>query len=770
MSYISSPYNSFSSDNLNYSAYVCPSRFDDSGDEITSREDILRLEQKIVAWLRDAKVEGKNFIESQRTYSNLDDAIDIICGTLNNNIVTTRNRSNHISAETLSEIFVNTIKRDIKEASAILSNIRPSWIYESQQSQDETFKSQATLLNNLSSAWYGDTFVDRRIKDMLQWGLLGGISYLGVNWKPNRKNPCESNIILKPYSRDAVYPVGLSSDNDLQEAYAVIIKEEWDIRRAWRTFTHKKEYINPIKGLKKTNWIDSASDTIQNIIGSTKQNNTTSKVPMVDIHFAYINDYTINKSQKEITMGESSWKYTVPYVGQEILDGYNIDGSTRMRRAKVEDCYLYPNRRLVIATDFVVLYDGPSYYWHGKVPLVKYCPDGWVFSFIGTSAAAELLSMQKSAISMRRAIEDTLNLKLNPPIIMDEQSTSKTKAKSINLRQVGRKIMAKLSLGEVAKPVLSPEYYQVDQRHFEYVAEVENKIGDILGLPDLKSLNQAKQVPSGDSIEKFFASVGAVVTDMSRSMDEPLKEVADMNLYNFMQFYTVNRRIKVLGEAGLVKEDFDFDPGSLIPSRLPNEPPIGKTIYDLKQNPNGVYEFNSTRTQRARTHLLNFRTTITPTSLHQITHIQRKLMMMQAFKLSPFLVSPETLAKVMDIPNWGQLIGVTELEKNKSYAEIQKTLSLESQMDQGKVQLLLQLMAMMLQAQMSPEGMASGALNNIADSLKTALSSNSSVPTGDDLLSPNTNHAGRPGNFDVAPRLEVKDGGTRSIIGSSSRE
>ena len=67
--------------------------------------------------------------------------------------------------------------------------------------------------------------------------------------------------------------------------------------------------------------------------------------------------------------------------------------------------------------------------------------------------------------------------------------------------------------------------------------------------------------------------------------------------------------------------------------------------------------------------LENINLSITPGSLHGIVQTQQKLLWMQ-LQRAGFMISSETVAKALDIPNWGTLPGNTELEKWQSEQEM----------------------------------------------------------------------------------------------------
>jgi len=739
VSYIPSPAFSYNLSPEGFSSYVCPSIFYKDGS--LKPKDV--LENQLLGWMKEALEEGSSYLKQCRAYQDIDKAIDIITSQVQSDLPIS-----------ISKIFVPSIKRDVKEMVAILANIRPSWLYETRAFKNQEWAKQARIQNGLSADWYNKEFVDRRIKSLLQLGIVEGTGYISPIWNPSLNGLNRGGIELKLYRYDEFFPIQVPKDFNIQNSYAGIISDEMGINRARKVFPHKANLLIPDRGQSKLGrgLISSAAKGFwDSIWKADSQRVKTSSGPVIDIFYSYIDDFQINPLHSPYQMGESSWGYEVPYVGQQIPDGFNQDGSIRTKKASYEDCYLYPNKRLVIASRTAILYDGPSYWWHGRIPIIKYSPDDWIFSYLGFSMAAEVSSMQNSSNKMRRSLEDALHLTIDPPMAIDETMMSKTASEKTSLRIPGRRIRGKLAMGDFMKPITSPEYYRPTPQHFDAVQEVETKIKEILGLPDLKALQQAKQVPSSDSIEKFFSQAGAIVTDMSRSMDKPMYELADMNRYYFYQFYTLEDRIKILGEDGITEEDFDFVPGSLIPASLPNEPKKNYRTGEI-DNLNGIYL--SKDMERAKKHIRNFKTTIHPTSLHQITHMSRKLLLMQASKLNPLLVDPQTLAEALDIENWGRLDGDTVLEKVQAAMKIQEKFGLSSQFHQGLIQLLLQSMAQ----NASPEGQLQGAMSSIADAIKGGNGSNPLT----------ANPVGRPPSLETEPRLLNKPGDRTTLASSST--
>jgi len=723
-----------------FKKYFCPSMFGINRRGETYRKDQKTFEDEVLLWCMNAISEGEGYIKGCRGYEGIDKAIDILIQVA---------KASNATPESLSSVFLNEIKRDIWENSAILSNIKPSTTYESRHNQDEEFKQHTKILNHLNEDWYEYNFVSNAIRGMNQWAFTCGTGYITPLFDPEASDRGGEIIPFVKGWAD-VLPVGMGDDLDIQRAYACIVRRELDYRTVVRKWPHKSHMIRPDRSepsmFRKVASLVTGSSNIYELMSDSRKRSDSS--PTIDVFYIYVDDFSINPLSKALPAGSlgshpnASWSYDVPAVGEQFQIGFNPDGSIKTRKATREDARLYPNKRLIICTRICILYDGPSLYWHGKYPVVKYSPDQWIWSYLGYSLVAQVASLNDSLTSMMQMMEDSLKLQLDPPTMIDEQTPPNLAKKS--LRQPGLKIRGRVQMGDILRTIHKD--YAPKDVHFNYLKLLVENIARQLGTPDLRSLQQAKQVPGGDSVEKYFAAAGAIVTDMSMQMDKPLWELADMNRFNFFQFYSLPRRLRLLGKEGLTKEDLDFDPMNMIPATLPNESPS-----QVADNGNKVY--SSTRLQRAKLHIANFSTSIERTSAHEITSMQRKLMKFQLAKVNPAngIISPETLAKEAGVKNWGVLKGDTELEKIASYLDIQTKLGIRKMLQEAAGQAMIQ---QAMQSQ-TPEGQAAEALKGLAGA---AAGANGNGTLGHQL-------PGRPPEFQEAPRLEDK--GDRSTITGS---
>src|SRR6185312_5681630 len=472
--------------------------------------------------LLDFKSQGESFIKQQRAYMDFDKALDLISGNGEGRV-----------PKSLSRIKNNQLKRDIREAVASLSNIRPTWTF---QSGDRKSDAKVHALNKRQQFWYYQTFADMQIRGAYQFAAVLGTGWLVPHWKRAHWGYGKGDIALKVLSPRDVMPVQLPANNDIQEAYMVIQRHETPINMARAAWPEHQDLIVPDRDapsglMTATNAVLQFLSPALNVGGSGRgKEKQTASWPTVDIYWAYIMDMSINTTGRPLLMGEpgTSWRYTVPYLNQQIPDGtYGINGPN-MRPAQAEDCLLYPNRRLVTFTNTCILRDGPNYDIHGMVPAVPFRFDWWNWEFLGFSLVRDTANIHLSATRLLRSIDDSQNAKLRAPLAYNENLVSENLASRFDARIPGVQIPANLDMGKPFELLVPPAYYEIPAQQYTHIQWLYQQAKQLIGLGDMTALAKAKQIPSSDSIEKLMEMAGPIIQDLSRLCEASLKQVADM--------------------------------------------------------------------------------------------------------------------------------------------------------------------------------------------------------------------------------------------------
>lgn len=593
----------------------------------------------LLGWLLEANQEAENFLQSQRTWGEIDSSLDIIGG----------GGMPKVSSKQ-SGVHINMLKRDIRETVATLANIRPIASF---KTDNDYLMKQGVILNKLFRAWYMNTRAYSSIRSALQWAAAGGIGYVSPVWEKDFWVAGRGDIHLKVYGAKDVLPVQIGRDHDLQKAYAVTLRDEMPLNQAWAKFPTHTDLLHPDRG--SPTWLRKGLQKVQrflspalNAFGQGRgKDRDNSPFPTVDIFRTYLLDLSYNDTAAAIPMGDGRWRYTVPVYGSDIETGEFKNGEPVMRKANLEDSRMFPLRRLVIWTNQGIIYDGSSTFWHGKVPCIPFRLDSWAWDYLGYPMTRDGRSIQASATRLLRAIDDSANARLDSPLAFDENMISRAAMERLNPRAGGQRMPINMTMGDGIKPLIPAAYYDVPTWIPEFVGKLYEQMHYLLGTRDIQAIAKAKQIPAGDSLEKLMELAGPIITDMSKSMEDSMHEIGSQMGPNFFEFYDVSRRVQVLGQDGVVEEDFDFKPGSMIPSHTPDEL---ERISRKELDEGYVSKFSEA--ERARKHQNSFFFHIAPNSMHQITQLTKKLLLMQLFRAG-FPIDPWTVAEGFDIENYG---------------------------------------------------------------------------------------------------------------------
>jgi hypothetical protein len=676
------------------SRFEAPFRYDGSQ---SSRDSL-------TSYVREAVTEGEWFLRNQTGYKFLPVSHRLLAdfGFME-------------QPDTLSNVSLNFVKRDLRELVAILANPRP---LDSFRCDNQAYQPQGDLLNGGYRSWYSSSFVDRELWKALYYAAADGTGYLMTEWDPGYWAPGKGDVRLTPLGVDAVLPIQIPAETwNLQDAYAVIIRRQFPITYLMKRFPLVANQLVPdgedistwrrlVSGIK-----DIIAPTVHNTYGSQRgyRGEDPSTRHLVTVYDVYIQDYATNKTGKEIVMGQigSPWEYTVPSYGQPLPTGI-ADPVTKVeltRPASLHDARIYPYRRHLVVTKNAVLYDDTSRWWHGEVPLTKFVLDSSPYEYCGIPITKEPAKAQAAVTSLLRAFDDSANARLRPPLAYDGARVDEAMARSIDPRLGGQVVEMSNMIGEPFKFLVDPKYYDMPPQILEFINMLMERGSHLMGLADMKDLTEAAQIPSGDTVEKIQEMAGPLATDMSRNMEKALKTLANQFKSYFFEFYTVPRRFQMFGPDGITKEDLDFDPANLVPDDL-KLPGLG---------------FNATRAQRARMHMMNFEYDVVPNSVYQETQSNRKLMMVQLMKLG-VPISPLTIMEQFDIPNPEK-----EFEKWKEF----QAMTVQAQME-------IQQQAQQAMMEMDPMG-------QIAAIAQQAMGTQQGP--------------GRPQSFQEPPKQEVKSDG-----------
>jgi hypothetical protein len=564
-------------------------------------------------WATLAVQEAESFVRSQDGYDQISDIIRMIMGTTHDD----KMRPNAIS-----QLNLNHAGKIALDLASSLTDIKPFFEY---RTTNTRFELQAQMGQKLASAWWGRRNIDLRFADVIRYCMAAGSGYAHLTYNTDTQD-------LDMISEDPrdVLPIRPSDMISIQNAFGVVIRRERTVNYLRHMYPKFMNQIHADRdgsyaalarraGLaQKMGSLGMVSGFMGNLFSQLGGRPATAPlmVPVSDVFTIYVHDDSVNETGGSRLMGDAdqNWSYVV----------------------KPGDP-LYPRGRCIVMTRSVKepLYDGPNIYWHGMFPVPKLSLDPWPWSWFGKSPLKDILGVQKEIDRTARGIADTMEKNWRPDLIADSKTIAKAAADRIDTRRAGLRLRTPAGANANSVMLKYPEMQGVTGG-IAWLQLLVTAQKELAGTQELSNLVQLGQIPSSETIERMTESWSPAIRLRSRVMEAFLREVAMITLMNFFQFYTQAQRIAVLGPSGQTFEDFDFDPGTLIPDML------AMGLMTDEGNPLPRYE-------RAREFIRYFTYQIAPGSLLAASEVTDKLMYLQLSRMG--FMDAVTLLEKLKVAN-----------------------------------------------------------------------------------------------------------------------
>jgi hypothetical protein len=402
-----------------------------------------------------------------------------------------------------------------------------------------------------------------------------------------------------------------------------------------------------------------------------------------------------------------------------------------------KEARLYPRGRFIRCTPDAILVDSPNPSWAGGFPIIRFTLDPLPWSILGASMVIDLLPMQNALNEALRGAEDGIGQWVRRGVVADRNAISKNELNAIDSRKSGLKALLNPAAGEGFKLIDGPELPEWYMKMLDFYIQ---QMDENSGVRGLQQLSQMKQMPAADTVEQFMDALSPLLRLRGRQLEVSLSELAEMLKIGFFQHYTMERRVQTLGGDGKTLEDFDFDPGTLVPAPRPGD------AYESRQ-------------KRAATHHKNFSFSVAPNSFLNVSHATQKLLMLQLYRIGGIDIF--TLWEALDIPNIGH-IPVETIPERLAYArkmglqEGPTPEMVQAQQAAALVQAQAAIMQVTQQLGISPPPPGQGTAPGLG-------------PEGKIYQSGTGPQGGRPPSGQEMPQIVSKDGGTRQVISESGR-
>ncbi len=590
-----------------------------------------------VGWVDEQIEEGEGFLEGQSCYKNLAANLRVFDG-----IFRDKSRSN---------LVTNELKYDIRKFCETLAEVREIAGY---GSDIPAFKQFAEMLTKVSKAVYLESDFPFQILKVLQYASVMGVGYLWPKVRADEYGYGERKMVFEALGLLDVVPVQMPKSNDVQDAYAVTVYDYMPVAEAngrFPLFQGQLQTVGPrsYKTQVQARRLDYAERYRYGEQGRNFGNLYT------EIRYTFVRDLRINDTGFELPMGDlgTSWFYKVPHLGQEIFGGFR-NGQPAMRPATVEDCRVYPNLRLIITSLGLdrPMYDGPTFDWDGKMPVIQYTVDDWAWEPLGRSLVGDVATIESTTRKIERKIDDVITATLNPPIGYDHTATGGAKIEHFDIFEQDVRYGVDGKPKDVLQSLL-PEEVRVNSEHFKFLEYLKGCKQSQLGLLDLGNLQNMKMNLTGETADKMLESIGPLAKGIAARIEKANKAVGYRMKFLILQWFNVGRIMEYVGPDNIAREIFDYNPDDLVPSHLPDEMtggnfPNAPSLYD--------------QLTRARWFAKKIRLISVPSTLLRITQMQEQLKYLQ-LKRGNAPISWCTVMKKLGVENYGEVPGNTEREK-----------------------------------------------------------------------------------------------------------
>ena len=673
-------------------------------------------ESERVGWLLQSAARGRAFLASQPAFPFIEMAARILQG-FEAEGSGGLDQSTGKPTTRRARIRLNQIKRIVKEVVATMHNMNPEVKYTNNSEDDPFFNDLVDQLNGRWKTWWkGNTFPAARIKEALQHAATA-MGYINPIWRDEIFGSNEADIDLKVYGPGDVLPDQITDDWDLQKAYAVHCYERMPTLRLRQLWYQQANRIlpntpaltdNSVRGVGTQptgvrGWIGQAQSAIGGLLGgnwidSDKQAGSGAKqlagkmnvnsFQYTDLYITYVMDGTCNESgqllyAKQFTDTDEEHlpttvrDYVVPPMGVEVK--INPDSKEPPRMYSYNDCMMYPSRRMIIWTQNSILYDGPSFWHHGQVPLIKVELDPWVWSYMPSSIVEENREAQAGLTSILRGWIDAVNLRLKPPMKVKRGAFSPGVLATKDFRNPGEVVEYDPKYGDdVLSPMVPYQNYDMGDKTIEVAEYIRTFMNHNIGAEDFSSLAKLNQIPDADGIEKLMQAMGPLMSDYAASLEKSMTQLGYQCSWLWMQFDTTARRLRVNGPTGMLDSEVDWQPGNIVPAEIP-----GASDLD-----------NSSFFRRLRYVARRIGFFITPQSIFNLTDWKRKMVMLQLFREPNFKMDSQTLAEVMGIEGYGTLPGATIIERWVEEQRMTAQFTTDLQIQAMQKQIVAQMVAM----------------------------------------------------------------------------
>jgi hypothetical protein len=552
---------------------------------------------RILAWLKEAEMEGDAINQADPFFLRMGKGMSYVTGDQ-------LRGDEDAKLKYLPKVVINESLKAMKAHSSALTDLKPLYSY---GTENIRWSQQSFQLNKLVAAWWITTMADMALADTTKYAWAAGTGDMETQWDPHA-GLGGNNVLIPRDPRDTL-PIRPGNERSIQLWSGVTLRDERSItnlREQWPTKEHlilrsRETSLSKVRGRFRQmvhEVVSPAAATMDTLAGLsvTSANRRVPSTGGVVLRRTFIHDFTRNLTGRTIVMGRpgSVWAYTVK--DKELV---------------------YPRGRLFVWVDGGILEDGPSPYWHGLFPVSRLKLFDIPWHFFGLPILHDLMPIQDAINDTWHDFRVGVRKWMNPSVAYDRNAVSERFMKFYDPRNPGKKVALNSTGGEGFKHIDGPDP-QVLSIARQAALDLTDKFRDLAGTKNIEELLALRQSPAADTVQKYVEALTPEVRQEGRQIEAFLREPAEMVKANIFQYMSKARRIAVLGDAGAVLEDFDYDPDSLVPGMKPGDEGYVREL-----------DASLPRDERAQFFHKQFIFKVEPNSLLAMNAQERKLMDLQ---------------------------------------------------------------------------------------------------------------------------------------------
>lgn len=535
---------------------------------------------KIKQWREAAREEAFRTLRSSSEYEKLDEYLKALMGDVWPK-TRPKYRTNFFDNR-LMDARITMISKltDLRPMVEVVTTVR----YSSGTELARAYEEQARIASMVIRAeWYRQN-LDLELCKVIDYALFS-TGY----WKIGAALP--GTMTVTSCGIDTVLPI--QPGNDLQESTAVLYRTLKPVSYFLKRWPSRRDDIlkQAVRGVDRGEWPrpihmpariwENLSPTLRRLVSRRFMTNYPPEgdryaFPYIELEEYWVEDPTVNDSPVEVIVKD-------PYLPIE-LHNYHY-------RIKPGD-QLFPRKRLIVFAGDELIYDGPSPFWHGMFPFAELSLTPVVWDHLGLSFYRNLLPLNNAINEIVAGVIDIAKRAVNPQLVVTESAVRDAAWRQFCPDMPG----GKLKMTSVGDPYRHIRYLEppplpplVGQLIANYLVPTFDRYS---GAVDVSEMGRKRQVPGGETIEQMRDLMQSGFRIRSRLVEAFLFKAGMMALSNIFQFYTREQRFKLLGPDGVTLEDFDYDPGLMIPWSVPKYDHWKNfTVYIAQGTAHGLSQF-----------------------------------------------------------------------------------------------------------------------------------------------------------------------------------